>query len=78
MDVRKVAAQKAGLSSREIEVVELLAGDADNHTIATSLCVSVKTVEMHLTSIYQKLRVKNRMQALIWYMKQSPPVGTPQ
>lgn len=52
------------LSNRELEVlVELTKGRA-NKVIADNLFVSINTVRTHLSSIYEKLEVKNRMQAV--------------
>jgi DNA-binding NarL/FixJ family response regulator len=43
------------LSAREREVLELMAGGRSNHAIATSLVVSERAVEKHVTSIFSKL-----------------------
>jgi DNA-binding NarL/FixJ family response regulator len=47
------------LSSRELEVVQLLAGGRDNKEVAASLGISVRTVEAHRTNIMRKLRVRS-------------------
>ncbi len=51
---------KFGLTRRELEVVNLLCLGLKNVEISTKLFISVHTVENHLKSIYQKLRVNNR------------------
>jgi DNA-binding NarL/FixJ family response regulator len=51
------------LSSREIDVLALLALGDTNQQIADKLCVSVHTIRAHLRSVMQKLGVKNRVQA---------------
>ncbi|MEU7640694.1 AAA family ATPase [Streptomyces sp. NPDC039016] len=50
------------LTSMERTVASLAAGGAGNRSIAQSLYVSVRTVEMHLTSVYRKLGIAERAQ----------------
>ena len=52
----------SGLSDRECEVANLVAGGATNPDIASTLFLSRKTVERHVSSILVKLEVKNRAQ----------------
>ncbi len=40
---------------RELEVLALAAGGADNAAIAAELTLSVRTVERHFQNIYDKL-----------------------
>jgi ATP/maltotriose-dependent transcriptional regulator MalT len=49
------AANAAGLSRREIEVVGLIAAGKSNQEIADHLVLSIRTVERHISSIYEKL-----------------------
>jgi pimeloyl-ACP methyl ester carboxylesterase/DNA-binding CsgD family transcriptional regulator len=51
------------LSSREVEVLRLIAGGSSNAQIADELVISVRTVERHISHIYAKLGVHNRAQA---------------
>ena len=53
------------LSSREHEVLELLACGLDNGAIARELRIHHKTVRNHLSHILAKLRVDNRGQAIL-------------
>ena len=53
-----------GLSERESEVLRLLASDLDGPGIARSLVVSVHTVRSHTKSIYAKLGVSSRREAV--------------
>jgi ATP/maltotriose-dependent transcriptional regulator MalT len=46
--------QNLGLSRREVEVVSLLAQGRSNQEIASQLVLSVRTVERHISSIYEK------------------------
>ncbi|MFG2441134.1 helix-turn-helix transcriptional regulator [Streptomyces sp. NPDC048508] len=48
------------LTPSEIRVAELAAAGAINREIAQSLFVTVKTVEVHLTSVYKKLGISSR------------------
>jgi LuxR family maltose regulon positive regulatory protein len=52
------------LSERELEVLELVAAGLKNQEIAEELFVVVGTVKAHLNSIYRKLGVQSRIQAV--------------
>lgn len=54
----------AGLTMREIEVLDCVAQGFSNRTIADALFVNEQTVKNHLTSIFRKLGVEDRVQAL--------------
>jgi DNA-binding NarL/FixJ family response regulator len=53
------------LSARELEVIRLIAQGADNATIGRELSISGHTVKQHVTSIFGKLAVQNRVQAAV-------------
>jgi len=53
------------LSERELEVLRLLAAGRSNPEIAGDLYVSLNTVKAHVKSIFAKLGVHNRSQALL-------------
>jgi LuxR family maltose regulon positive regulatory protein len=53
------------LSQREIEVLQLLEEGLSNKEIAQRLFISLRTVKYHATSIFTKLNVSNRTQAVI-------------
>jgi LuxR family maltose regulon positive regulatory protein len=52
------------LSSRELEVLELLSQRLSNKEIAQALVISPQTVKTHARNIYQKLDVTGRAQAV--------------
>lgn len=57
---------QAKLSKREKEVLELVAMGKSNSEIANKLFISICTVKCHVSSILNKLKVKNRTQATLW------------
>jgi DNA-binding NarL/FixJ family response regulator len=52
------------LSDREIEVLKLMAKGEYNREIAATLNISESTVKTHIQSIFQKLDVKSRTEAI--------------
>ena len=52
------------LTTREVQVLELLAEGLPNKTIATRLGISDQTVKFHVSSIYGKLGAANRTDAV--------------
>ena len=59
---------KANLSSRELQVLQLIAEGKSNHDIAEKLFISIRTVKFHVSSIFSKLNVKNRTEAALWLL----------
>lgn len=53
------------LTTREREVLNLIARGHDNHEIAGELYLSPKTVRNHISNIFTKLQVADRAQAII-------------
>jgi DNA-binding NarL/FixJ family response regulator len=51
----------AGLTSRELDVLGLLAAGHSNEEIARRLVLSVRTVERHVSNIYLKIGVSGRI-----------------
>ncbi|MCQ2743944.1 MAG: LuxR C-terminal-related transcriptional regulator [bacterium] len=53
------------LTERELNVLYCLAHGINNNAIGKKLNISEHTVKAHLESIYEKLTVENRIQAVI-------------
>jgi LuxR family maltose regulon positive regulatory protein len=53
------------LSSRERDVLRLIAAGLSNHDIAAALVVAPSTIHWHLKNIYSKLNVRSRTQAAL-------------
>ncbi len=58
------AAREAGLTDAEIRVLRSLANGLSNREIAKELWLTEQTVKFHLTSIYRKLGVSSRTEAI--------------
>lgn len=56
--------QKLPLSNREAEILVLMEKGYSNQEIADQLYISLSTVKSHISSIFQKLQVKRRTQAV--------------
>jgi DNA-binding NarL/FixJ family response regulator len=56
-------ANPAGLTDRQLEVLELLAAGLSNAEIADRLVVSPRTVEHHVAALLDKLQVEDRRSA---------------
>jgi len=52
------------LTDRELEVLDLIAGGGTNREIAEALFLSPHTVKEHTSSLYRKLSVRNRAEAV--------------
>ncbi len=60
---------KEGLTPREQEVLRLLTKGSTNKEIAKALFISEKTVKSHLNSIFRKLNVSRRLQAILYAIR---------
>lgn len=57
------------LSTRELEVLKLLATGLDNSEIASALAITPSTVKNHVSNILTKLEVSNRILAAIYAVR---------
>ncbi|GAA5072381.1 hypothetical protein GCM10023336_59100 [Streptomyces similanensis] len=54
------------LTTRETDVVRLVARGRSNEELATELHVSLSTVKTHLASVQRKLTARNRVEIAAW------------
>jgi DNA-binding NarL/FixJ family response regulator len=59
------------LSSREIQVLSLIADGKSNKEIAIHLKISVSTVQNHIQNIFKKLNLDNRVDAAHFFWHRS-------
>jgi DNA-binding CsgD family transcriptional regulator len=75
IEVRRAGGVSVGidrLTPREVEVLKQEAEARTNVEIAAALGISVRTVEGHLSLVYRKLGVRNRMEAArLWWEHQN-------
>ncbi|MGE0772614.1 MAG: response regulator transcription factor [Cyclobacteriaceae bacterium] len=55
---------RLGISTRELEVLRLIAAGHSNQEIAEKLFISLNTVKTHTSNLFQKLNVTRRTQAI--------------
>jgi DNA-binding NarL/FixJ family response regulator len=67
--MRRMSAESTRLSTREHEVLLLLADGQNAAAIGQQLYMSESTVKSHIARIYQKLGAQNRAQALVTAMR---------
>ncbi len=65
----KEKSEENNLTTREIEVLGLIAEGMINKEIAKQLYISEKTVKNHVSNIFKKLNVSDRTQAAIYAFK---------
>jgi len=66
----------AELTQREREIVRLIVEGASNKEVASSLNISERTVKGHLSNVFQKLGVADRLK-LVLYVREGKPGGVP-
>lgn len=62
--INKQAIIELEISSRELEVLELMVGGCSNQEIADKLFISLSTVKTHTSNLFSKMAVKRRTQAI--------------
>lgn len=72
----EVARKWSSLTEREREILRLVGEGRDNKHIALHLCITTKAVEKHLTSIYEKLELASRAEAIIWWNERGEDLHT--
>jgi two-component system nitrate/nitrite response regulator NarL len=70
-----------GLTPRELEIISVIVGGFSNGDIAAQFSISEKTVKHHLTNIFDKVGVSNRLElalfALHHKLETVPPPASP-
>lgn len=74
-DTGKYVFQENLLTKREIEIVRLIVSGFSNQDIANKLYISTNTVKTHVSNLYKKINVKNRVQAILWASENLSPLG---
>lgn len=69
VEVKKEPVSLDILTAKEKEVLQMAAKGASNKQIADEMFVKEVTVKTHLNSIFKKLKVKNRTQAVLLAMQ---------
>jgi DNA-binding NarL/FixJ family response regulator len=64
-DVAMGEDQRIQFTQRELQVISLLKEGQSNKQIALQLDICTRTVEYHLTRIYEKLEANSRAEAII-------------
>jgi len=57
------------LSTRELEIVELVVQGLSNHKIAQQLEISKRTVDNHISNILKKTNTGNRVELVRWSLQ---------
>lgn len=67
--ITPVDPSQAALTSRETEVLRLIAAGESNQAIADVLGLSIHTVERHAANIYRKIDARGRADATAWALR---------
>jgi|SRR5215510_1911681 len=59
----------SGLTDRELEIVRLVASGCKNKEVGATLAISERTVKTHLTNIFQKLGVRDRVGLVMYALR---------
>ncbi|MFD6421608.1 response regulator [Streptomyces sp. NPDC060198] len=70
--IGSVNRQQYGLSSREVEIMELIASGMSNRQIAATCFISEKTVKNHINRIFTKLHSGTRSEAIARWLGTAP------
>jgi DNA-binding NarL/FixJ family response regulator len=60
---------RALLSTRELEILELVVAGLSNHKIADELDISKRTVDNHISNILKKTNADNRVELVRWALQ---------
>ncbi len=65
----EVPVEPIALTNREKDILKAIIDGRSNKEISDALFISIETVKSHIKSIYQKLQVKNRVEATLIAMR---------
>ena len=71
------AAKHFGLTPREREIIGVILDGCSNGDIAAKFSISEKTVKHHLTNIFDKVGVSNRLELALFALHHKIDTGTP-
>jgi DNA-binding NarL/FixJ family response regulator len=74
-DRREQQGRGVNLSPREIDVIALIVAGRSNEDIAAALYLSINTVKSVIRSIYRKVGVASRSQAVAWGVEHGFPTS---
>jgi two-component system nitrate/nitrite response regulator NarL len=66
----------SSLTPREKEIVRLIVGGASNKQVASALDISERTVKGHLSNVFQKLGVTDRLKLVLYVTDGKPAPST--
>jgi DNA-binding NarL/FixJ family response regulator len=69
-------AKMKAISRREMEVMALISESMTNEEIAQKLFLSAKTVKTHIRNIFEKTGIRNRVEAVLLYIRYNQEVGS--
>jgi DNA-binding CsgD family transcriptional regulator len=72
----RVVDAQAVLTARETEVLSQASLGNTNAEVAAALGITTHAVKFHLASIFRKLGVKNRTEAVVAYLRTSRELNT--
>ena len=76
-DFAQPGGRESHLTTREVEILDLLCRGTQNKIIAHRLNLSENTVKAHVRNIYKNLRVKNRTEAAGFHFDKPHPAAGP-
>jgi DNA-binding CsgD family transcriptional regulator len=66
---RSLADKVYSLTTRETEILQMVAAGYSNSKIADELSISPHTVKTHIYNAYKKIKAPGRLQAALWAIK---------
>jgi DNA-binding NarL/FixJ family response regulator len=70
---RRSAQELARLTDREVDVLELIGSGVSNREIAARLFISINTVKTHIRTLYCRIGVTRRTEAVLWAVRHDLP-----